>query len=41
MLARAGRIYTTRQLADAYGFTDVGGNLPKGAPDPTRWYPLN
>ena len=41
VLARAGRIYTTRQMADAYGFTDVDGNLPSGAPDPATHYPLN
>ena len=36
---RAGRIFTTRQLADAYGFRDVDGALPKGAPDPETYYP--
>lgn len=34
-----GRILTTRQLADEYGFTDVDGSLPKGAPDPATYYP--
>ena len=38
---RSGRIYTTRQLAEAYGFTDLDGSLPKGAPDPLTHYPLN
>lgn len=41
VVARSGRIYTTRQLADLYGFTDLAGNLPKGAPDPLTHYPLN
>ena len=41
VLARGGRIYTTRQMADEYGFTDVDGNLPSGAPDPATHYPLN
>jgi NAD(P)-dependent dehydrogenase (short-subunit alcohol dehydrogenase family) len=38
---RSGRIYTTRQLAELYGFEDVNGGLPKGAPDPRTHYPLN
>jgi len=38
---RGGRIFTTRQMADAYGFTDVDGNLPNGAPDPATHYPMN
>lgn len=41
VLARGGRIYTTRKMADEYGFTDVDGNLPNGAPDPATHYPLN
>ena len=41
VVTRSGRIYTTRQIAEAYGFTDLDGNLPKGAPDPLTHYPLN
>lgn len=40
IVKRSGRIYTTRQLAEAYGFRDLDGNLPKGAPDPQTHYPL-
>ena len=36
---RSGQIYTTRQLAEIYGFTDVDGTLPNGAPDPATYYP--
>ena len=36
---RSGQIYTTRQLAEIYGFTDVDGALPNGAPDPATYYP--
>jgi len=41
VVERSGRIYTTRQLAESYGFTDLDGSLPKGAPDPLTHYPLN
>ncbi len=41
VVARSGRIYTTRQMADLYGFEDLGGNLPKGAPDPLTHYPYD
>lgn len=41
VVARSGRIYSTRQIAEAYGFTDQDGGLPKGAPDPLTHYPLN
>ncbi|MBK6288835.1 MAG: SDR family NAD(P)-dependent oxidoreductase [Gammaproteobacteria bacterium] len=41
VVTRSGRIYTTRQMAEAYGFTDLDGRLPKGAPDPLTHYPLN
>jgi dehydrogenase/reductase SDR family protein 1 len=34
-----GQVVTTRQLADEYGFTDLDGSLPKGAPDPATYYP--
>lgn len=34
VMARSGRALTTRQLADDYGFVDVDGTLPDGAPDP-------
>jgi dehydrogenase/reductase SDR family member 1 len=37
---RSGQILTTRQLADIYGFTDVDGSLPNGAPDPATHHPL-
>ncbi|HZO08193.1 MAG TPA: SDR family NAD(P)-dependent oxidoreductase [Myxococcota bacterium] len=39
VVKRGGRIFTTRQIAEAYGFRDVDGSLPKGAPDPETWYP--
>jgi dehydrogenase/reductase SDR family protein 1 len=32
--AKSGRVFTTRELAEEYGFLDVDGNLPDGAPDP-------
>lgn len=41
VVERSGKIFTTRQLADSYGFTDVDGNLPNGAPDPATYYPLH
>jgi NAD(P)-dependent dehydrogenase (short-subunit alcohol dehydrogenase family) len=41
VVARSGCIYTTRQIAEQYGFKDVNGELPKGAPDPMTHYPLN
>ena len=30
VLARSGRVFASRDLADEYGFTDVDGSLPKG-----------
>jgi NAD(P)-dependent dehydrogenase (short-subunit alcohol dehydrogenase family) len=30
VLRRSGRAFASRDLADAYGFTDLGGRLPKG-----------
>ena len=30
VIERSGRAYASRDLADEYGFTDVGGGLPKG-----------
>jgi dehydrogenase/reductase SDR family protein 1 len=30
VLARSGRVFASRDLADAYGFTDIDGSLPKG-----------
>lgn len=30
VLARSGRAWSSRELADAYGFTDIDGTLPKG-----------
>jgi dehydrogenase/reductase SDR family member 1 len=38
-IRHGGRVLTTRQLADEYGFTDLDGSLPKGAPDPATYYP--
>jgi len=35
-----GRVFTTRALADEYGFTDVDGRLPAGAADPGEPAPL-
>jgi dehydrogenase/reductase SDR family protein 1 len=37
---KSGRAITTRQLADEYGFVDVDGQLPEGAPDPGDPGPL-
>ncbi len=34
VLDRSGRAFTTRQIADAYGFTDVDGRLPTGSEEP-------
>ena len=39
-MAKSGRAITTRQLADEYGFVDVDGELPDGAPDPGDPGPL-
>lgn len=41
VVKRAGRVFTTRQIAESYGFRDVDGSLPKGAPDPESYYPPN
>ena len=30
VLAKTGRVWLSRELADEYGFTDVDGTLPKG-----------
>lgn len=30
VMARSGRAWTSRELADAYGFTDIDGSLPDG-----------
>lgn len=40
VMKRSGRVFTTRQLAEAYGFRDLDGNLPEGAPDPGEPGPL-
>jgi dehydrogenase/reductase SDR family protein 1 len=40
IMSRSGRVFTTRQLAEQYGFVDVDGTLPKGAPDPGEPAPL-
>ena len=34
-MARTGKVFTSRQLADDYGFRDVDGELPNGSP-PSR-----
>jgi len=39
-MAKNGRVWTTRALADEYGFTDVDGSLPSGAADPGPPAPL-
>jgi NAD(P)-dependent dehydrogenase (short-subunit alcohol dehydrogenase family) len=41
VVRQSGRIYTTLQVAERYGFKDLAGTLPKGAPDPRTHYPLN
>lgn len=33
-LEKTGRVYTTRQIAEEYGFVDIDGQMPEGAPDP-------
>ena len=40
LMIKTGRVFTTRQLADEYWFTDVDGKLPVGAPDPRDPGPL-
>jgi dehydrogenase/reductase SDR family protein 1 len=40
VMARSGRVYTSRQLALQYDFRDVDGNLPDGAPEPEPPGPL-
>ncbi len=40
LMLKSGRVLTTRQLADEYGFVDVDGSLPDGAPDPGDPGPL-
>ena len=39
-MRKSGRVFTTRQLADEYGFVDVDGSLPEGAPLPGDPGPL-
>lgn len=34
VMAKSGRVVTTRQLAEEYGFLDLDGQMPDGAPDP-------
>ncbi|MCE2392429.1 MAG: SDR family NAD(P)-dependent oxidoreductase [Proteobacteria bacterium] len=36
VLQRGGKSFTSRELADDYGFTDVDGSLPTGSPPPKR-----
>jgi dehydrogenase/reductase SDR family protein 1 len=38
---KTGRVFTTRQLAEEYGFTDIDGTMPDGAPDPGEPAPLS
>ncbi len=40
VLGRTGRSFTTRRLADEYGFVDVDGSLPKAGPEPLDPGPL-
>jgi hypothetical protein len=35
-MKRSGKPFTSRELADEYGFTDLDGNLPDGSPAPPR-----
>jgi dehydrogenase/reductase SDR family protein 1 len=39
-MEKSGRVFTTLQLAQEYGFVDVDGSLPRGAPDPGDPGPL-
>ena len=36
VMQRSGKPFTSRELADDYGFTDVDGTLPTGSPPPKR-----
>jgi NAD(P)-dependent dehydrogenase (short-subunit alcohol dehydrogenase family) len=36
IMKRSGKAFTSRELADEYGFTDLDGNLPDGSPTPQR-----
>lgn len=36
LMKRSGKPFTSRELADEYGFTDIDGNLPDGSPPPLR-----
>jgi len=40
VMKKTGRVFTTRQLAEEYGFLDVDGKLPDGAADPGEPAPL-
>ena len=40
-MKKNGRVFTTRALADEYGFTDVDGSLPSGAADPGPPAPIS
>ena len=40
LMQKTGRVFTTRWLAETYGFRDVDGRLPDGAPDPGDPGPL-
>jgi dehydrogenase/reductase SDR family protein 1 len=40
VMEKSGRVLTTRGLAEEYGFTDIDGKMPDGAPDPGDPGPL-
>ena len=40
VIRRTGRSFTTRRLADEYGFVDVDGSLPRAGPEPLDPGPL-
>ncbi len=40
IMQKSGRVITTRRLAEEYGFLDLDGQMPNGAPDPGEPGPL-
>jgi len=40
IMQKSGRVFTTRRLAEEYGFLDLDGQMPNGAPDPGEPGPL-
>ena len=40
LMEKSGRVLTTRGLAEEYGFVDIDGKMPDGAPDPGEPGPL-